>query len=189
MKSEDQWVIELKERLNTEPTIQKLELKAFVKINLPYSADLSYTFNVIDSEKIKKQNVLVKASCNAYQVDLLLTKNDKPFMAIECKMGGISTHGLVTYSDNAKKHKQLFPDLKYGLLLADNNKGKNTLEKKIFMHDNSFDFITCIDSKLSNPILWKNMLDIINNAVIDDKLRREPRSVYCIEKREIYKAQ
>jgi hypothetical protein len=187
MNLEDQWVIELKEKLNNEPTIQKLKIKAFVKKNLPYSADLSSAFNVIDDEKMKKQNVLVSAICNSYQVDLLITKDNKPFIAIECKLDGISTHGLITYSDNAKKHKQLFPALKYGLLLADNYKGKNTLEKKIFMHENSFDFITCIDTTLSNPLLWKNLLEIISNAVIDDKLKKTHRNVYSIEKREIYK--
>lgn len=187
MNLEDQWVIGLKEKLNDEPAIKKLNLKVFVKKNLPYSANLSSTFSLIEGEKTKKQNILVSASCNAYQIDLLITKNDKPFIAIECKLGGISTHGLVTYSDNAKKHKELFPDLKYGLLIADNYKGKNILEKKIFMHENSFDFIACIDAKLSNPSLWQNLLDIISNAVIDDKIRRSHRNVFCIEKRDIYK--
>jgi hypothetical protein len=38
---EDQWVIKLKEKLTNEPDIKKLNLKVNVKINLPYSANLS----------------------------------------------------------------------------------------------------------------------------------------------------
>lgn len=184
---EDQWVIKLKEKLTNEPDIKKLNLKVNVKINLPYSANLSSTFKVIESGKTKKQNIIVSASCNAYQVDLLITMNDKPFIAIECKLGGISTHGLVTYSDNAKKHKQLFPDLKYGLLIADNNNGHNFLERKIFMHENSFDFIACIDESLSNPMLWQNLIDIITYAVNNDAVRSTSQKVFSIEKRDIYK--
>ncbi len=174
---EDKWVLMLSEKLNSTRYFQKEELKASVKINLPYVVNLSNYYDY-DVAKSGKRNVKVEGIVNSYQIDLMIFKKNRPMIAIECKMNSINTQSFNVYSDNAERHKKIFKDLKYGLIIANNNKGANTFESKIFMHANNFDFLMCLDKKLEDENLWETFINVIKNqlSTLNEK------NVYCIEK-------
>jgi len=77
---------------------------------------------------------------SAFETDISIYKTingvDIPFVIIETKFGGMSSHDVIVYSEKAHRHKQIYPHLRYGLLLG----GKNSIPFRFFQHNNHFDF-------------------------------------------------
>ena len=74
----------------------------------------------------------------AFQTDLLIEKRESnlPLVVIETKYGGFSTHDVLTYSTKALKHKEIYPYIRYGLVVG----GKDKIDNKFFTHNVGFDF-------------------------------------------------
>jgi len=77
----------------------------------------------------------------AFQTDILISNNDVPLVVIETKFGGFTTHDVLTYSLKAIKHKEVYPYLRYGLVVG----GKSKINKRFFIHNSGFDFAIAID--------------------------------------------
>ena len=74
---------------------------------------------------------------HAFQTDLLITREDGlPLVVIETKYGGFSTHDVLTYSTKAQKHKEIYPYLRYGLVVG----GDEKIYNRFFTHNIGFDF-------------------------------------------------
>lgn len=58
-----------------------------------------------------------------------------PRVVLEFK-SGVSTHDVITYSAKARKHKQVYPYLRYGLIIAN----ENTVPRRFFIHNEGLDF-------------------------------------------------
>ncbi|MHB2155766.1 hypothetical protein ACX8XN_15400 [Calditrichota bacterium GD2] len=101
----------------------------------------------------------------AFQTDLLITKNNNrlPLVVIETKYGGFSTHDVLTYSSKAQKHKEVFPYIRYGLLVG----GTPKITNKFFIHNIGFDFALALEDTENNSAtneLVEIIKDQINNA-------------------------
>ncbi len=77
---------------------------------------------------------------SAFQTDLCVfeeTSTDVviPRVVIEFK-GGISTHDVLTYSAKARKHKQVYPYLRYGLVVEE----ERCIPGRVFTHNEALDF-------------------------------------------------
>ena len=66
-----------------------------------------------------------------------------PLIVIETKYGGFSTHDVLTYSTKAQKHKEVFPFIRYGLLVG----GVNKITNKFFIHNIGFDFAVALSEE------------------------------------------
>jgi len=79
----------------------------------------------------------------AFQTDLLIIRKDEqlPLVVIETKYGGFSTHDVLTYSTKAQKHKEIYPYLRYGLVVG----GTNKITNKFFVHNIGFDFAIALE--------------------------------------------
>ncbi len=80
----------------------------------------------------------------AYETDLLILENGKsgvmqPRLVIEGKLDSITTHGAITYSEKASTHKNVFPFLRYGILIG--NRKHYPLPGRLFRHGAYFDFM------------------------------------------------
>lgn len=154
---------EFKEKL--ERILQK-ELGNDVKIE----RDKNLIYKVIVNEKFSFKPDTPKAPKRgmdnyAFQTDLLIKDNkmenkDLPLVVIETKYGGFSTHDVLTYSTKAQRHKEIYPYLRYGLVVG----GKNTINDKFFTHNIGFDF-ACALRSIDNANLIKDLAKIINQQV------------------------
>lgn len=72
----------------------------------------------------------------AFQTDILITKDDLPLVVIELKSGSFSSHDVITYSWKAMRHKQIYPYLRYGFVVA----GVDALGRRFVTHNEGFDF-------------------------------------------------
>jgi hypothetical protein len=48
----------------------------------------------------------------------------------------LSTHDVITYSAKARRHKQIYPYLRYGVIVE----RKKTIPKRFFVHNEALDF-------------------------------------------------
>jgi hypothetical protein len=77
---------------------------------------------------------------SAFQTDLCVfesksTEVEIPRVVLEFKEG-ISTHDVITYSAKARKHKQVYPYLRYGLIVSK----ESSVPRRFFTHNDSLDF-------------------------------------------------
>jgi len=84
----------------------------------------------------------------AFQTDLMIkkklsvvTSRSLPLVIIEVKFGRFTTHDILTYSAKATKHKEIYPHLRYGLVVG----GKKKIDKRFFTHNSGFDFAIAVE--------------------------------------------
>lgn len=81
---------------------------------------------------------------SAFQTDLCVFESKPsdvviPRVVLEFKTG-ITTHDVLTYSAKARKHKQVYPYLRYGLIVSDSP----VVPRRFFVHNESLDFFTAL---------------------------------------------
>ena len=62
-----------------------------------------------------------------------------PRVVLEFKVR-ISTHDVLTYSAKARKHKQVYPYLRYGLVVSE----EPYVPRRFFIHNESLDFFAAL---------------------------------------------
>jgi hypothetical protein len=72
----------------------------------------------------------------AFETDILIRDSIVPLVVLEIKFGRFTTHDVLTYSTKASKHKDLYPYLRYGLVVG----GLKKIEHRFFTHNSDFDF-------------------------------------------------
>jgi hypothetical protein len=85
-----------------------------------------------------------KRGDSAFQTDLCVFEkkpNDikLPRVVLEFKPG-ISTHDVLTYSAKARKHKQVYPYLRYGVVV----RNEVVVPRRFFLHNDSLDFFAAL---------------------------------------------
>jgi|GEM_PF-865275 len=92
---------------------------------------------------------------SAFQTDLCLvevvSEGDEsplliPRVVFEFKMG-ITTHDVLTYNAKARKHKNVYPYLRYGIVIAAEQK----VPRKFFVHNDSLDFCLAVGALATDP--------------------------------------
>ena len=101
-----------------------------------------------------------KRGQSAFQTDLCVfeRKGDDveiPRVVIEFKKR-ITTHDVLTYSTKAGKHKQVYPYLRYGIMIAN----VNEIPRRVFTHNDFLDFVVCSGGAEKHRLrqLFENLL-------------------------------
>lgn len=63
----------------------------------------------------------------------------KPRVVVEAKLGSITTHDAITYSQKAASHRAVHPYLRYGIMLG--NRKDSPLPGRLYRHGAQFDFM------------------------------------------------
>lgn len=139
MSSEVEWVKSLVEWL--ESGLQAAAL-AGCKVRVKAGKRLPYSHEV---HRYKPDGPdPAKSQVADYQTDLLVfdefdDRKWTPRVVIECKLGSITTHDVLTYSTKAATHKQVHPYLRYGILIG--NREDYAVPGRLFRHGAYFDFM------------------------------------------------
>ena len=81
---------------------------------------------------------------SAFETDLCVFDEKSPNVEIprvvlEVKTK-ITTHDVITYSSKARKHKQVYPYLRYGLVMS----SLENVPRRLFVHNESLDFAAAV---------------------------------------------
>jgi hypothetical protein len=100
---------------------------------------------------------------SAFQTDLCVFEKtatrEIPRVVLEFKVG-LSTHDILTYSAKAAKHKQIYPYLRYGVVVG----SEPTIRTKFFVHNGSLDFCIAL-SQISHGSLENVMSRLVRAEV------------------------
>jgi hypothetical protein len=104
----------------------------------------------------------------AYETDILISEHFsqnawKPRIVIEAKLGRITTHDAITYSQKASTHKNVHPYLRYGILIGDRQ--HYPLPGRLFRHGAYFDFMLSWEVFEPSPVELNNLLEILTEEV------------------------
>jgi hypothetical protein len=94
----------------------------------------------------------------AFQTDIMIRNDRVPLVVLETKYGGFSTHDVLTYSGKAVKHKEVYPYLRYGLIVG----GEGRISKKFFVHNSGFDFAMAMNDVNTGLI---ELVEIVNKQI------------------------
>lgn len=127
------------------------------KANLYYQITIDNELNVVVDPKRPMRGK------SAFQTDLcIFMKKDKllvPRVAIEFKQH-ITTHDIITYSNKARRHKHVYPYLRYGLISYQISE----IPKRFFIHNESLDFYLTLEH-------YKNSLPEVIKDLITEELK------------------
>ncbi|MGD0029492.1 MAG: hypothetical protein ABSC91_11195 [Candidatus Bathyarchaeia archaeon] len=129
--------------------LHELLKKRILGYNVVKGENLLYKLMIDSHGKLQPESKALtdpKRGQLAFQTDILV-KNDKvPLVVVELKVGGFSTHDVLTYSTKAIKHKEVYPYLRYGLVIGE----KRKIDKRFFTHNMGFDFAVAIGNTKDN---------------------------------------
>lgn len=109
-------------------------------LRLDSAASLPYAFEV----RRYHEGAVSDHHSQSYQTDLLISEvqgdgRSTPRVVIEAKLGSVTTHDAITYSQKAVTHKTVHPYLRYGIVLG--NRKHHPLPGRLFRHGLNFDFM------------------------------------------------
>lgn len=130
--TENQWTQSICEALNRSDLGHDIHVTTLCK--LPYAFEI----DAFDDN----WQVLSKHS-TSFETDMLIYEARDgvriPRVIIESKLGSVTTHDAITYSNKAACHKQVMPYLRYGIMLGDRE--TYPLPGRLFRHGTNFDFL------------------------------------------------
>lgn len=124
---EDEWIDLLHKNLKDK----LVNFRIFKKESLLYKL-------MIDSHgRLQPEYYQIPTRGNlAFQTDIMIKDDKIPLVVLELKVGGFTTHDILTYSNKALKHKEIYPYLRYGLVICESD----IIDRKFFIHNVGFNF-------------------------------------------------
>ena len=147
------------------PEIEKLLRKSDDNIRVVDGLRLSYAYEILTYDK---NNEPSKQNSIGFETDILVfEKIDettwKPRVVIETKLGSVTTHDAITYSQKAQIHKFVHPYLRYGILIG--NRENYPLPARLFRHGQHFDFMLSWKSIKANKKEIGKLIEIVNDEI------------------------
>lgn len=137
--NEKEWVKSIIPSIETE--IQKKKKQLFVRdgIDLPYAYEVT-SYSDQGPEQPRS---------TVFETDILIGEyRDNgtwiPRVVIEVKLGGVTTHDAITYSQKAMAHKNVHPYLRYGILIGN----IKNIPGRLVRHGQNFDFMQTWDTMM-----------------------------------------
>jgi hypothetical protein len=95
----------------------------------------------------------------------------KPRVVIETKVGSVTTHDAITYSQKAFMHKNVHPYLRYGILIS--YRENYPLPGRLFRNGGYFDFMISWKDYYSDDHEREKFFQIINSEIEASKMLEE----------------
>lgn len=145
---------------NMKPLLPNYDIK--IGENLVYRVITVDNINYIPNNIVNPKKVYY-----SFETDILVKKNNIPLVIIEVKIS-INPHNVILYSAKARKHKFVYPFLRYGLLIGK----RNAISNFFYNHNEDFDFAFALyDSENIDGV--KEFVDLIKDQIKSAELLLE----------------
>ena len=109
-------------------------------LSIERAAALLYQVTVDNELRLTVDPRLPRRGTSAFQTDLCVFETKPsgtviPRVVLEFKTK-VTTHDVLTYSAKARKHKQVYPYLRYGVVISEEQR----IAGRVFNHNESLDF-------------------------------------------------
>jgi hypothetical protein len=132
--NELEWAKSVQRLVNAHFKRKRSTLTMRLGARLPYASEIL----------LYKEHSPARHDTISYQTDLLVVEQVdeaawKPRVVVETKIGSVTTHDSITYSEKAFTHKRVHPYLRYGILLG--RRRHYPLPGRLFRHGLYFDLM------------------------------------------------
>ncbi len=163
MNREDTFTDLLAERLSPLLLPHRLARKQSLLYDLSFN-DLGVVTMGVDEDSGQP----LRGSGRGFEQDILIyDESDKghtsvvPRVVLEVKVGSVSTHDAIVYSEKADRIRRVYPYVRYGFVLA----GLNNIPGRVLRLGQRFDFIIAIPEELPDAEL-KAFGGMLNEEVV-----------------------
>lgn len=126
-------------------------------------AALLYQVTVDNRLRLTVDPVGPRRGQSAFQTDLCVFEQvedvDIPRVVMEFKRS-VTTHDVLTYSAKARKHKQVYPYLRYGLVAS----GDSKVPGRFFRHNEALDYCLAADAYKKRG-LRQVLMDLLSDEI------------------------
>ena len=144
--------------------IQEFLQKSLENHDILISENLVYNVVIDEHGNYNPKNPKKPTRGNfAFQTDLLIKQNDIPLVVIEIKLGRFTTHDVITYSSKALKHKEVYPYLRYGLVIG----ASSNIQNRFFTHNVGFDFSLALKNTEVEELM--QLIEVVNDQLQNAK--------------------
>lgn len=121
-------------------------------LSIERGAALLYEVTVDNRLELRVDPKAPKRGQSAFQTDLCVFEEKEPGVKIprvvlEFKTR-ITTHDVITYSSKARRHKQVYPYLRYGLVMG----RQAHIPDRVFKHNEALDFLVAAEAFATNRL-------------------------------------
>ena len=159
------WVQSFIARIGSKLAENDRQLQAVAGKKLPYAYEVLH-YRGDDSPE---------SSSMDYETDILVLETEtnrwKPRVVVETKLGSVTTHDAITYSQKSATHKQVHPYLRYGILLGDRK--HYPLPGRLFRHGSHFDFMVSWVSDEPSVDEFNSFINLLLEEVAASRLLEE----------------
>lgn len=113
-----------------------------------------------------------RGGLSAFQVDVAVYEPgdaghfEVPRVVLELKTRGVHTHDLILYSAKAGRHKEVYPYLRYGLVVLGE---KAKIHPKVLRHGTQFDFVCVLSQPSLDDETCSRLADIVAQELESSK--------------------
>lgn len=153
---ETEWVEQIGADLKKDRWLDRNNLSIHTQLKLAYSSEIiSY------APDSKPESI-------SFATDLAIVENFedqrwKPRVVVEAKLGRITTHDAITYSQKAAYHRSVHPFLRYGIMLGD--RSHHPLPGRLYRHGAQFDFMISFEGLESTESENKRFAKLLREEV------------------------
>lgn len=147
-------------------------IKAVIKppLSIERGASLLYQVTVDNRLTVRVNPRRPMRGHSAFQTDLCIFEEVEedvrlPRVVLEFK-ATMGTHDVLTYSAKARKHKQIYPYLRYGIIVGREQK----VAAKFFIHNESLDFCCAAATYIAESTLGAMLEDLILAEIRSSKV-------------------
>jgi hypothetical protein len=130
---EQEWVELVAKTVKPELTVLGQSLDVHTQVKIAYG----YEIRAYRNEKEPETEAI------EFATDFIVVEDVdgswKPRVVVEAKVGSVTTHEAITYSQKAANHRSVFPYLRYGIMLG--NRQHYPLPGRLYRHGTQFDFM------------------------------------------------
>lgn len=87
----------------------------------------------------KLRHRILRAQTDLSIVEHIDAERWTPRVVVEAKLGSVTTHDAITYSEKAATHRSVHPYLRYGIMLGERE--HHPLPGRLYRHGAQFDFM------------------------------------------------
>jgi hypothetical protein len=153
--NEVEWVEQMALQLKSQPWLSQDGLAVQTGLKLAYGCEIVTYGSTIEPQVI------------SFATDLAVTESSaerwKPRVVVEAKLGSITTHDAITYSQKAAAHRAVHPYLRYGMMLGDRK--QYPLPGRLYRHGAQFDFMISFRAETPTDIEMGMFVEVLKDEV------------------------
>lgn len=171
--NEDKWSDRIRDKLRKTFSDENIPLFVETRKKIPYISEISSFDKNLKPTDLKPTD---------FEVDFLVYEENNgkiiPSVIVEAKFKGVTTHDAITYSQKAALHKNVMPNIRYGIMLG--AMGDHDIPGRLLNHGTNFDFMFSFSGENPTDVEWKDFEELVKSEVDCSKqierMRNDTRS-------------